>query len=185
MLQVFDTYALLCFIPDLYCKTASEYKIHLAQVAITISFYFCIALAQLTSALLEWDERAYQKENTVIGKMPAESPAGQNECPRQEKGTVTKETLEELSAGQNESPHQEENTVTEETLKESSTGQNGSQHNSSNSTATHELEAHRNKLNFRHYERILWYRYYKLYVVGYAKDIELQEKSEQSNGNNP
>ena len=66
MLQVFDTYALLCFIPDLYCATASEYKIHLSQVAITISFYFCIALAQLTSVLLEWDERIHQQEENTV-----------------------------------------------------------------------------------------------------------------------
>ena len=67
MIQVFDTYALLCFSPDgEYCETASEYKIHLAQAAITISFYFCIALAQLTSALLEWDKTSLAQENSDI-----------------------------------------------------------------------------------------------------------------------
>ena len=67
MLQVFDTYALLCFFPDgKYCETASEYKIHLAQAAITISFYFCIALALLTNALLEWNGT----NNTQAKKSP-------------------------------------------------------------------------------------------------------------------
>ena len=57
MLQAFDTYALLCFFPNrAYCETVSEYEIHLAQVAITMGFYFCIALAQLLSTFLEWDE---------------------------------------------------------------------------------------------------------------------------------
>ena len=56
MLQVFDTYALLCFSPENeYCNTTSEYEIHVAQAAITISFLFSIALAQLTSTLLEWN----------------------------------------------------------------------------------------------------------------------------------
>ena len=57
MLQVFDTYAYLCFSRnDAYCKAVSEYEVHLAQVAITISFYFCIALAQLTNEFLDWDQ---------------------------------------------------------------------------------------------------------------------------------
>lgn len=56
MLQVFDTYALLCFSPNgQYCSDASEYKIHVAQAAITISFLLSIGLAQLTTALLEWN----------------------------------------------------------------------------------------------------------------------------------
>lgn len=56
MLQVFDTYALLCFSPNgEYCRKASEYEIHLTQAAITISFYFCIAAAQLANTLLEWE----------------------------------------------------------------------------------------------------------------------------------
>ena len=170
MLQVFDTYALLCFIPNLYCETASdEYKIHLAQVAITISFYFCIAAAQLTSVLLEWDERVYQEENTVKDR--------------------TQHTSLNSVDIRNGEAEQIEGT------EESSAGQNGTQHhNSTNSADICEEEAerirpdteHRNKLNFKHYERILWYRYYKLYVAGYAKDIEPQEKSKlPTNGNNP
>ena len=55
MLQIFDTYALLCFAPNYkYCGDLSEYRIHLLQVAITVFFYFSIASAQLTTTLLEW-----------------------------------------------------------------------------------------------------------------------------------
>lgn len=55
MLQMFDTYALLCFAPNYkYCGDLSEYRIHLLQVAITVFFYFSIASAQLTTTLLEW-----------------------------------------------------------------------------------------------------------------------------------
>jgi len=62
MLQVFDTYALLCFLPNgEYCRTATEYKINVALAAITMSFLFCIVLAQLTSALLEWDSLNAQR----------------------------------------------------------------------------------------------------------------------------
>ena len=57
MLQVFDTYAFLCFsLNSNYCTTASEYKIHLVQAVITMSFYFCIAIAWLSSTLLEWQK---------------------------------------------------------------------------------------------------------------------------------
>ena len=65
MLQVFDTYALLCFSKDdKYCETVSEYQIHLAQVAITIGFYFSIALAQLSNAVLEWDQNKQAVKKT-------------------------------------------------------------------------------------------------------------------------
>ena len=68
MLQMFDTYALLCFSPDgTYCESVSEYKVHLAQAAITISFYLCIALAQLTNAMLDWyDQSSGQKNDKLI-----------------------------------------------------------------------------------------------------------------------
>ena len=59
MLQIFDTYALLCFLPDgSFCEDQSEYRIHLVQGAITLSFYVCIAVAQIASILLEWDPLA-------------------------------------------------------------------------------------------------------------------------------
>ena len=72
MLQIFDTYALLCFSPvGEYCETVSEYKVHLAQAAITISFYFCVALAQLTSVLLEWEEKS---DVAMVGKKMNDAP---------------------------------------------------------------------------------------------------------------
>ena len=56
MVQMFDTYALLCFAPNhLYCGDRSEYDIHLTQVVITMFFYTAIAVAQLTTTVLEWD----------------------------------------------------------------------------------------------------------------------------------
>ena len=55
LLQMFDTYSLLCFSPDLYCSNTSEYKLHLAQAAITLLFYCNLALSQLTSTMLAWN----------------------------------------------------------------------------------------------------------------------------------
>ena len=55
LLQIFDTYSLLCFSPDLYCSRTSEYKLHLAQAAITLLFYCSLALSQLVSTLLTWN----------------------------------------------------------------------------------------------------------------------------------
>ena len=56
-LQIFDTYALLCFSPSLFCmdSNSSEYKLHLAQAAITLLFYCCLALSQVASAMLNWN----------------------------------------------------------------------------------------------------------------------------------
>ena len=53
-LQIFDTYSLLCFSPKLLCSDSSEYKLHLAQAAITLLFYCCLALSQLASTMLTW-----------------------------------------------------------------------------------------------------------------------------------
>ena len=54
-LQIFDTYSLLCFSPKLLCSDSSEYKLHLAQAAITLLFYCCLALSQLASTMLTWN----------------------------------------------------------------------------------------------------------------------------------
>lgn len=54
-LQIFDTYSLLCFSPQLFCSDATKYKLHLAQAAITLLFYCCLALSQLTSMMLTWN----------------------------------------------------------------------------------------------------------------------------------
>ena len=55
LLQMFDTYSLLCFSPELYCSSTSEYKLHLAQAAITLLFYCSLTMSQLTSAILAWN----------------------------------------------------------------------------------------------------------------------------------
>jgi len=54
-LQIFDTYSLLCFSPDPYCSNTTEYKLHLAQAAITMLFYCSLALSQLASTMLIWN----------------------------------------------------------------------------------------------------------------------------------
>ena len=55
LLQIFDTHSLLCFSPQLFCTTSSESKAHLAQAAISILFYFSLALSQLASTMLSWN----------------------------------------------------------------------------------------------------------------------------------
>lgn len=75
MLQVFDTYAFLCFSPNVnYCRTASEYEIHLAQAAITMSFYFSIAVAQLASTLLQWDSAWKRRSVTQEPRQNSANP---------------------------------------------------------------------------------------------------------------
>ena len=54
-LQVFDTYSLLCFSPRSFCSNSSDYKLHLAQAAITLLFYCCLALSQLTITMLHYN----------------------------------------------------------------------------------------------------------------------------------
>lgn len=55
LLQMFDTYSLLCFSPDPYCSSTTEYKLHLAQAAITLLFYASLATSQLASTILTWN----------------------------------------------------------------------------------------------------------------------------------
>ena len=54
-LQMFDTYALLCFGASDYCSTTSKYKFHAVQVAITFAFYCSLGLSLLTSTMLLWN----------------------------------------------------------------------------------------------------------------------------------
>ena len=54
-LQIFDTYSLLCFSPDPYCSRTTEYKLHLAQAAVTLLFYCSLASSQLASTILTWN----------------------------------------------------------------------------------------------------------------------------------
>ena len=54
LLQIFDTYSLLCFSPDFFCSHATEYQLNLLQAAIILFFYCSLLLSQLTSTLLLW-----------------------------------------------------------------------------------------------------------------------------------
>ena len=76
-LQIFDTYSLLCFSPRSLCSDSSEYKLHLAQAAITLLFYCCLALSQLASTMLNWnpwpkkDDESDEKPADTNNKNPA------------------------------------------------------------------------------------------------------------------
>ena len=55
-MQMFDTYNLLCFVPnDEYCTRTLEYRIHAVQAIIPVSFFCSLALALLASTILEWN----------------------------------------------------------------------------------------------------------------------------------
>ena len=55
LLQMFDTYAFLCFASnEAFCTPTSEYRIHAFQTMITIGFYCSLALSLLASTILEW-----------------------------------------------------------------------------------------------------------------------------------
>lgn len=54
LLQIFDTYSLLCFSPDRYCSNTTESRLHLLQVAITLLFYCSLGIAHLTNTMLMW-----------------------------------------------------------------------------------------------------------------------------------
>ena len=70
-LQTFDTYSLLCFSPRLLCSHSSEYKLHLAQAAITLLFYCTLALSQLASTMLNW--HPWPKKDDESDEKPAET----------------------------------------------------------------------------------------------------------------
>ena len=56
LLQMFDTYSLLCFVPnEEYCTPTSEYRIHAVQTILTVSFYCSLALSLLSSTILDWN----------------------------------------------------------------------------------------------------------------------------------
>ena len=55
LLQIFDTYSLLCFTPDPYCSNTTEYKLHLLQAAITLLFYCSLVTSHLANTMLVWN----------------------------------------------------------------------------------------------------------------------------------
>ena len=70
LLQIFDTHSLLCFSPKLFCATSSESKAHLAQAAISILFYFSLALSQLASTMLSWNPWPQKVGSDSTGSSP-------------------------------------------------------------------------------------------------------------------
>jgi len=54
LIQMFDTYAFLCFTGDSYCSLRAEYKLHLDQTALTFAFYCSLTLSFLSSVMLTW-----------------------------------------------------------------------------------------------------------------------------------
>ena len=45
LLQIFDTYSFLCFLPDSHCSNTTEYNMHLYQAAITLFFYCSLVIS--------------------------------------------------------------------------------------------------------------------------------------------
>ena len=54
MIQMFDTYAFLCFASDNYCNMRAEYKLHFDQTAVTFGFYCSLMISLLTTTMLRW-----------------------------------------------------------------------------------------------------------------------------------
>ena len=55
IIQMFDTYTLLCFGADNYCSDSDEYRLNLDQTAITFALYCCLGISRLAAALMQWD----------------------------------------------------------------------------------------------------------------------------------
>ena len=55
ILQMFDTYTLMCLGAKRYCSDRDEYKLNLDQAAITFGLYCCLGASLLTAALMQWD----------------------------------------------------------------------------------------------------------------------------------
>lgn len=54
MIQIYDTYAYLCFTANNYCSTTSQYKLHLDQTAMTFAFYCSLMVSLLSTTMLRW-----------------------------------------------------------------------------------------------------------------------------------
>ena len=53
-LQIFDTYAFLCFVADSFCSRTDESILHFHQTVITFLFYFSLMASFLASTMLRW-----------------------------------------------------------------------------------------------------------------------------------
>ena len=54
MIQVFDTYAFLCFAADNYCTMESQFTLHFHQTVVTFGFYCSLMVSFLSSTMLRW-----------------------------------------------------------------------------------------------------------------------------------
>ena len=66
MIQIFDTYAYLCFTADNYCNTSSQYKLHLDQTAMTFAFYCSLMISLLSTTMLRWFPYPKIKESSPV-----------------------------------------------------------------------------------------------------------------------
>ena len=68
ILQIFDTYSLVCFSPDSYCSNATEYHLNLLQAAITLLFYSSLGLTHFASTMLRWNLYLWSDANKKVRK---------------------------------------------------------------------------------------------------------------------
>ena len=85
MIQIFDTYAYLCFTADNYCNMSSQYKLHLDQTAMTFAFYCSLMVSLLSTTMLRWfpypikSKPAQNKEDlSTIPTSPSDHNAGRS-----------------------------------------------------------------------------------------------------------
>ena len=85
LLQIFDSYSLLCFTPDPYCSHTTEYQLHLLQTVITLIFYCSLVVAHLASTVLSWnpwpndDEQEHAHIQQQYQQQPAAAGAQQQQ----------------------------------------------------------------------------------------------------------
>ena len=55
LFQTLDTYAWICITDDVYCRTVfNQYRLALDRTTLAFTFYFCLLLSILASAMLQW-----------------------------------------------------------------------------------------------------------------------------------
>jgi len=66
IIQLFDTYAFLCFSAGTgdYCTRRGKYKLHLDQTAITFGFYCSLTVSYLITIMLRWFPWPKEKPNS-------------------------------------------------------------------------------------------------------------------------
>jgi len=66
IVQMFDTYTLLCLAERDYCDRTSQFRLHLDQTALTFSFYCCLMISFLVTKWL--DLVPWPKSSTLCNK---------------------------------------------------------------------------------------------------------------------